>query len=208
MPQRALPVATHLSHPPRSVVPGQTGSHNPPTQEPVTPPPCSRPSFPWGFPPGAQLPQGPIAADSTRGTPVSWPSFGAGSPWVRRAPTPAGQGAQTWGCPLPSLPPQEGSAAIPATGSSARAVSLAAWHSAGGGGAWGTGGSEDAPFSPQHGRRGCPCPHGPRRGKGGDTRLCPGSWWGTGEIWRTGRAWAACPPPHTERFPLLRLLLA
>lgn len=44
-----------------------------------------------------------------------------------------------------SPPPREGSAAVPATGGSARAASFAAWHGAGGGRAWGTWGSEDAP---------------------------------------------------------------
>lgn len=41
--------------------------------------------------------------------------------------------------------------------------------------------------SPQRGRRGCPCPRSPRQWKGGDTRLCPGSWRGIGKSGGKGK---------------------
>lgn len=116
----------------------------------ITRPRCSRPSLPQGFLPGVwlALPTETSCAD----TALVLGSLQLGC-W---APTPAGQGAQTRGSPPLSSPRSPGRVLLP----SPLCFNLRSLARARG--------------ALRHARTGCPCPHGPRRGKGGDIGVCPG----------------------------------
>lgn len=146
----------------------------------------------------------------------TWHSLGAGTPSAGVPHRVPGTRASGTGCtdlgpsspPLSSprhpgsvLPPSPSPAALPAPPASQPGTA----REAAGPRARGALRMRRVPSSPRRDKRGCPCPHGPRQGKGGDTRLCPGSWRGIREMRRKGRARcrAASPPAHTEHLSAL-----
>lgn len=123
------------------------GTHRPATMQPPR-------LSPKGIPPGAWLLQGPTVAGSARGNPLPWQQFRRRDPFGWGATARSGHPRRQDRVHRPgsvlsaaflSPPSREGSGAVPAAGSSAHAAGFAAWHGAGGGRAWGTWGSEDAP---------------------------------------------------------------